>query len=649
MAPGRDGAAALARADEALSGWDLEGGVAHLAAAVRDFSADGDVRAASMASARLADLYQNSLGNRTAARPWYARAIRLLEDQDPCVEQGWAAVAAMGCDVDDPELLLARADLALERARRFGDADLEVKALADGGLARVEVGDVEAGMAMIDDAMALACADADHDTGVIGRSVCSFYTACYHTADFERVESWTSAFRRRSILGQARGPQAILSSHCGSVQGSLLFRVGRWQEAEEVLIQAYADIEEAMPGVAWHPPIVLAELRILQGRLDEAEVLLLGRDDHMEALVPTAALYLARGDADLAAAAAHRGLRSLSRDRIRAATLLGVLVEAELARGALEAAAAASSDLDERVADLPLPALRAEASRRRAMVRAAAGDVDGAVLALREGLDELVGVNVPLGALALHADLARLLETSDRAAAVIEARAAAALLARLDVVVAMDDAALLRRLGGGPGPSRPACRVATLSRDGSWWTAGCADTKVRLRDTKGLRYLADLVGHPGVERHVLDLVDLVEGVDDVAGGAGVDRRHLGNAGPVADAASRAAYRRRLLELRDDIEAALDQEDDDRAAVLQAQYDELVSELSRAFGLGGRVRTASSAAEKARLNVTRAVRSALGKLSEALPEGAVLDRRVRTGVFCAYRPDPADEVTWTVRS
>ena len=72
--------------------------------------------------------------------------------------------------------------------------------------------------------------------------------------------------------------------------------------------------------------------------------------------------------------------------------------------------------------------------------------------------------------------------------------------------------------------------------------------------------------------------------------------------------------------------------------------------TRAFGLGGVDRKASSVAEKARLNVTRAVRAAIGKVTEALPDaGAVLDRRVRTGLFCAYEPHPDDEVLWSVQS
>lgn len=94
---------------------------------------------------------------------------------------------------------------------------------------------------------------------------------------------------------------------------------------------------------------------------------------------------------------------------------------------------------------------------------------------------------------------------------------------------------LLERLGvrAAPRATGVGCRVATLERDGPWWTASCGDTKVRLRDTKGLRYLADLVAHPGVERHVLDLVDAVEGV--LPDGPPIDRRRLGDAGEVLDA------------------------------------------------------------------------------------------------------------------
>lgn len=630
---------------------DVDGVVAHLSAAVRELTAAGDKRRAAMTCTRLGDVFAYALGNKVAARPWLARAIRLVEDEPACLEQGYVALAAMGCDVDDPAVLVERAELALERARRFGDVNLETKALADGGLAHVHSGRVREGMAMIDEAMALACGGGASDGDFIGKSVCSFFTACYFTADFERVEMWGQVLRQRGILGSAPGSQIFLNSHCESVRGTLLCHLGRWKEAEDLLTRVLAQQEEIMPGTAWHPPIALAELRILQGRLAEAEALLLGRDDSMQALLPTARLHLARGDFDLACATARRGLRLMGSDRVRAAALLGVLVEAELARGDVSEAVQASAELDSRTSGLGLPALDAQAARLRALVMRSQGDVAGAVVVLQQALDDLAVANLPLLTMSLHLDLGRLHElTGDRADAVVAARAAAALLSRLDVVLSHDDAAMLRRLDveASSGAADVACRVATLEHGGAWWTAGCGDTTVRLRHTKGLSYLAHLVAHPGSERHALDLVDLVEGVPP--GDTGIDRRRLGDAGPLLDAQSRATYRRRVSELRDEVEDALAYQDDARAAEAQTELDRLVAELARAFGLHGQDRPASSAAEKARLNVTRALRAALARLAEGLPgPGAVLDRRVRTGLFCSYEPHPDDDVIWSVQS
>jgi hypothetical protein len=270
---------------------------------------------------------------------------------------------------------------------------------------------------------------------------------------------------------------------------------------------------------------------------------------------------------------------------------------------------------------------------------------------LQDGLARLGDLALPLVRMMLHVDLARLLEASgERVEASVEARAAAALLARLDVVIGADVVDLFTRLGVdvASSPESAGSRVATLASDGKWWTAGCSDTAVRLPDTKGLRYLAELVAHPGAERHVLDLVDIVEGVSSAENG--VDRRHLGDAGELLDGTARTAYRRRIEVLRDEVEDALAMGDDERAAALQAELDALVGELARAFGLGGRQRAASSASERARLNVTRALRAAIARLSEALPEpGAVLDRRVRTGFYCAYEPHADDEILWSVQS
>ncbi|HEX6569514.1 MAG TPA: IDEAL domain-containing protein, partial [Acidimicrobiales bacterium] len=114
--------------------------------------------------------------------------------------------------------------------------------------------------------------------------------------------------------------------------------------------------------------------------------------------------------------------------------------------------------------------------------------------------------------------------------------------------------------------------------------------------------------------------------------------------------ARAEYRRRIEELRTEIDDALALGDEDGAQRFQGELDQLVRQLAQAFGLGGRSRRAASAAERARLNVTRSVRTATARLAEALPgPGAALDRRVRTGLYCAYEPLDGDDVRWIVHS
>ena len=623
---------ALEQANEAYSRFDVEAAVAHLSTAVRGFTDAGDSCRAAMACIRLGDAVANGMGNLTAGRAWFARARRLVEDQPPCIEQGWVAIAAMGCDVDDPAELLAAAELALDRARRFGDVNLETKALADAGLAHVQAGRVAQGMALLDEAMALASGPAD-DVATAGKSVCSFFTACYFVADFERAGTWAELLRRQGLIGSAPGTQAFLSSHCDSVQATLLMELGRWGETEELLDRAKQAFESVMGAPAWHPDMALAELRIRQGRLVEAEALLLGKRHTVQMLLPTARLHLARGDHALALATARRGLGLAGDDRLRGAELLEAVVEAHLGLGDVAAAAAAADELASRAGALELAALQARAAAARAKVLAAEGDPAAAVLVLEPVVDRLDPTQLPWLRAMLLLDLARFRALAgDEAGATIDDAAARAALAELDV--------------DAPVAHDRTVTDAVLERDGSWWTISSGGTSVRLPDTKGLRYLADLVAAQGQERHALDLVDRVEGVD----AGGIDRRKLGDAGEVLDTEARNAYRHRIVELQTEIDDAFDRDALETAEALQAELDQLVAQLTQAFGLGGRERRASSTVEKARLNVTRALRAAIAKVTEALPTaGAVLDRRVRTGTYCAFEPDPGDEVRWIVQS
>jgi hypothetical protein len=164
---------------------------------------------------------------------------------------------------------------------------------------------------------------------------------------------------------------------------------------------------------------------------------------------------------------------------------------------------------------------------------------------------------------------------------------------------------------------------------------------VRVRDLKGMRYLARLLAHPGREFQVLDLVA-------AESGSGLSHSTLGDAGEMLDVPAKAAYRRRLAEIEEDIEQARALGDIERAEQADTERGFLVRELSRAVGLGGRDRRAASASERARVGVTRAVRKAMARIGEHHPQlGEHLDRAVRTGKSCAYRPDPRAPARWKV--
>ena len=113
-----------------------------------------------------------------------------------------------------------------------------------------------------------------------------------------------------------------------------------------------------------------------------------------------------------------------------------------------------------------------------------------------------------------------------------------------------------------------------------------------------------------------------------------------------DDAAKAAYRTRVDELRSEIAQGEEWNDTERAARARAELEALTSELAAAVGLGGRDRQSASATERARVSVTRAIRSAIDRLSAESPAlGGHLEATIRTGTYCSYTPDPRAPITW----
>lgn len=203
----------------------------------------------------------------------------------------------------------------------------------------------------------------------------------------------------------------------------------------------------------------------------------------------------------------------------------------------------------------------------------------------------------------------------------------------------------LPRMTMGPWRRRP---KAAFRREGEYWSIAFYGDAFRLRDSKGLRHLSVLLAAPGQEFHSLELV-MTARADARPEGYGPAELSsgTGDAGAILDERAKTEYRYRLRDLESELAEAENWNDSERASRLREEIDFLVRELGAAVGLGGRDRRAASNAERARVNVTRAIKAALERIAEHSPTlGRHLSVTIRTGTFCAYQPDPRVPVTWS---
>ena len=128
--------------------------------------------------------------------------------------------------------------------------------------------------------------------------------------------------------------------------------------------------------------------------------------------------------------------------------------------------------------------------------------------------------------------------------------------------------------------------------------------------------------------------------------AGIHIGSLGDAGEMLDEQAKVAYRRRLSDLREELEEAKEAGNVERAEQAEQEIDALTRELSRAVGLGGRNRKAASASERARQSITKTIKSVLERIAQSdAALGDILSRCIRTGTFCSYQPDPDFPIAW----
>ena len=606
--------------------------------------AAGDQVAAGGAAVRVAMHLLFDTALMAPVRGWLARAERLLEGQGETPAHAWFAVVRNYERMLAGDLVGARvwAQQAIEIGSTCDPAAFAIGRVATARLLILD-GDVREGLAMLDE-VGVATVSGDLDPLSTGVVYCELVCALQGLALYDVAEEWTEAMERWSETN------AIGSLHgrCRVHRAEILRLRGSCNEAEHQALVACDELRPYLRRELGWPLTELGRIRLHKGDLVGAEeALLAAHGAGWDPQPGLALLRLAQGDTAAAATSIREALdrpaRVPSKERppnndLQRAPLLAAQVEIEVAAGDLGRARAAADELERVAARFESKALVASAATAQGRVRLAEGDVAGAELAFADAVRFWNEVGAPYEAAIARMGLGDAYDAggSEHQAA-LERQAARTILDGIEA--APPDPP--------PAPVQaPDAEGNVFRREGDYWLVVFDGHTVRARDLKGMRYLARLLAQPGRELHVLDLVTAESGA--ASGRGDVPRSALGDAGEMLDPRAKEAYRRRLIEIDDDIDEANALGDDERAAQADAERELLVKELARAFGLGGRARPSASAAERARVGVTRAVRQAMSRIAEHHPALAEhLDRTIRTGAYCAYVPDPRAPAGWSV--
>jgi DNA-binding CsgD family transcriptional regulator len=338
--------AALTRGEtpQALEGigaaaWWLSDAPAVFAArerAYRLYRESGEDRNGARIATALAMDYCTFRGRAAIARGWVRRAERLLGDEI-CRELGWLLIVKthIALMIDhDPATTRDFATRAGSLGEALGDVDLEMLALAYEGLALVSLGQVDAGMRCLDEAVIAAAAGEMSDIDATCTACCLMIYACEKARDLERAAEWCAQLKERS----ARSSYRLMFALCRAHYAGVLIRHGAWTEAEAELTEVIDELERTHRAQAAEALVLLAELRWRQGRLGEAEGLLQRAESPpyqmfvgKRCLLLRGAMALELGNADAGCDYIQRFLRSVPKeDLLERVAGLELLVQAHV-------------------------------------------------------------------------------------------------------------------------------------------------------------------------------------------------------------------------------------------------------------------------------------------------------------------------------
>lgn len=620
--------------------------------------AEGDDVDAARAAVMLAMFLLIDTGLMASVRAWLRRAERLLVAHPDTPPHALVATVRSYerflCG--DADAARRWSTTAIDLGTRLGVTPAVVIGRTCAARLTIFEGRVDDGLDQLDEVASMLMSG-EVDALTCGMMYCELICAARGLALNERATEWTDVmerWRHGAAFGGVHG-------RCRVHRAEMLRVSGPCDRAEEEAMLACDELRPWMRREFGWPLVELGNIRLRMGDLDGAEEAFTAAHERMWSAQPGLALLrLAQGDVGaatrlIADEIAHPfEMPWKERPPIGDLRLVPLLAaQAEIAAAAVDAttAARAAAELHRIAASFSSPSLQADALLATARAALLTDDLGAAKTAATSAATIWAQIGAPFEAAVARTVLAEARQQDGNAeGARLEWGAARAAFSAFGAHRWAELCDLRLNDGATSGPRPAASTAATFRLDGDIRTISLGGATTGMPDMKGFRYLERLLAEPGREFHVLDMVAVEQGT--TRGGAigtqaESDEGSLGAAGmPVLDERARAAYRRRLAEVEDDIDDAGRANDPARRELAERDRDFLIAELQRAVGLGGQPRTIGGSAERARTAVTRSIRYALGRLADRHPVAAAhLERHLRTGSYCSYAPDPLAPVDW----